>query len=60
MSNNYGALPVVGRLTGRGNTANLEAVIAAKPDLVLDVGTIGPTYYRSPIAFRNRRIFPTC
>ncbi|HEY1505363.1 MAG TPA: iron ABC transporter substrate-binding protein [Stellaceae bacterium] len=44
MSNNYGALPVVGRLTGRGNTANLEAVIAAKPDLVLDVGTVGPTY----------------
>ena len=44
MPSNYGALPVVGRLTGRGNTANLEAVIAAKPDLVLDVGTVGPTY----------------
>ncbi len=44
MINNYGALPVIGRLTGRGNTANLEAVIAAKPDLVLDVGTVGPTY----------------
>jgi iron complex transport system substrate-binding protein len=44
MPNNYGTLPVVGRLTGRGNTANLEAVIAAKPDLVLDVGTVGPTY----------------
>jgi iron complex transport system substrate-binding protein len=44
MANNAGALPVIGRLTGRGNTANLEAVIAAAPDLVLDVGTIGPTY----------------
>ncbi|HWE72023.1 MAG TPA: iron ABC transporter substrate-binding protein [Stellaceae bacterium] len=44
MPKEYGALPVVGRLTGRGNTANLEAVIAAKPDLILDVGTIGPTY----------------
>lgn len=44
MSDHYGALPVIGRLTGRGNTANLEAVIAAKPDLILDVGTVGPTY----------------
>ena len=44
MSNNYGALPVIGRLTGRGNTANLEAVVAAAPDLILDVGTVGPTY----------------
>jgi iron complex transport system substrate-binding protein len=44
MPKNYGALPVVGRLTGRGNTANLEAVMAAKPDLILDVGTVGPTY----------------
>jgi iron complex transport system substrate-binding protein len=44
MSDGYGALPVIGRLTGRGNTANLESVVAAAPDLVLDVGTIGPTY----------------
>src|SRR5262245_38754201 len=26
----YGGLPEVGRLTGRGNTANVEAVLAAK------------------------------
>ena len=38
------SLPVLGRLTGRGNTANLEAVMAAKPDMILDVGTIGATY----------------
>jgi len=38
------ALPVIGRLTGRGNTASLEAVVAAKPDVIFDVGTIGPTY----------------
>src|SRR5262249_54937631 len=30
--------PEVGRITGRGNTANLESVIAVKPDLILDVG----------------------
>ena len=39
-----GARPEVGRLTGRGNTANLETVIALKPDLILDVGYIDPTY----------------
>lgn len=38
------ALPVLGRLTGRGNTASLEAVVKAAPDLILDVGTVGPTY----------------
>ena len=32
------ARPEVGRLTGGGNTANLEAVLALKPDLILDVG----------------------
>jgi iron complex transport system substrate-binding protein len=36
--------PVVGRLTGRGNTANLETVLALKPDLILDVGSITATY----------------
>ncbi len=36
--------PELGRLTGRGNTANLEAVLQAEPDLILDVGTISDTY----------------
>ena len=36
--------PEVGRLTGRGNTANLESVLALKPDLILDVGGVNPTY----------------
>lgn len=39
-----GARPEVGRLTGRGNTANLEVVLAARPDLILDVGSVGRTY----------------
>jgi len=39
-----GARPEVGRLTGRGNTANLESVIALRPDLILDVGYVDPTY----------------
>ena len=37
-------LPEIGRLTGRGNTANLEVVMAAKPDLIVDFGSVSDTY----------------
>ncbi len=37
-------LPELGRLTGRGNTANVEVVMAAKPDLIVDIGSTSPTY----------------
>jgi iron complex transport system substrate-binding protein len=36
--------PEVGRLTGRGNTANLEVVTALAPDLILDVGSVRETF----------------
>jgi iron complex transport system substrate-binding protein len=36
--------PEVGRLTGRGNTTNLEVLLKLKPDLIIDVGTINDTY----------------
>lgn len=36
--------PEVGRITGRGNTANLESVIVLKPDLILDVGSTSGTF----------------
>lgn len=39
-----GARPEVGRLTGRGNTANLEVVLQLKPDLIVDVGSTTPTF----------------
>jgi iron complex transport system substrate-binding protein len=38
------ARPEVGRITGRGNTANLEVVLALKPDLILDVGSTAQTF----------------
>jgi iron complex transport system substrate-binding protein len=38
------ALPELGRLTGRGDTANLEVVLKANPDVVVDFGTVAPTY----------------
>jgi len=37
-------LPETGRLTGRGDTLNLERLIAEKPDIVVDFGTIADTY----------------
>jgi iron complex transport system substrate-binding protein len=40
----YADLPTLGRLTGRGNTANVEIVLAAKPDLIVDYGSVGPTF----------------
>lgn len=39
-----GARPEVGRITGRGNTANLEVVLALKPDLILDAGSVRRTF----------------
>lgn len=38
------ARPAIGRITGRGNTANLESVLALRPDLILDVGSTSDTY----------------
>jgi len=40
----YAELPVLGRLTGRANTANVETVLAAKPDIILDLGDVDPTH----------------
>lgn len=40
----YRELPEVGRLTGRGGTANLEVVIREKPDLIVDFGSLRGTY----------------
>lgn len=39
-----GNRPEVGRLTGRGGTANLETVLALKPDLIIDSGSTRGTY----------------
>ena len=39
----YADLPTLGRLTGRGNTANVEVILQARPDLIIDYGTVSPT-----------------
>jgi iron complex transport system substrate-binding protein len=40
----YANLPMLGRLTGRSSTANSESVLAARPDIVLDLGDVDPTH----------------
>ncbi|HET7154632.1 MAG TPA: iron ABC transporter substrate-binding protein [Hyphomicrobiaceae bacterium] len=40
----YRELPALGRLTGRGGTANLEVVLNTRPDVVLDFGSVRDTY----------------
>lgn len=40
----YADLPTLGRLTGRGGSANVETLLAARPDLVIDYGAVRPTY----------------
>lgn len=40
----YADLPSYGRLTGRGNSANVELVVKAKPDLIIDYGAVRDTF----------------
>jgi iron complex transport system substrate-binding protein len=39
-----GMRPELGRLTGRGNTTNLEVLLQLKPDLILDIGSTARTF----------------
>ncbi len=40
----YRDLPELGRLTGRGDTANLEVVFSVGTDLIVDFGSVTDTY----------------
>ncbi|MBK1663407.1 iron ABC transporter substrate-binding protein [Rhodospirillum rubrum] len=40
----YADLPVRGRVALRGGTVNLEALASLRPDLILDVGSLDPSY----------------
>ena len=39
----YADLPTLGRLTGRGTTASVEVVVQARPDAIIDYGSVSPT-----------------
>src|SRR5262249_46866986 len=51
-------LPEIGRLTGRGGTANLEVIMAAKPDLILDFGSVSDTYISLADRVQNQTGIP--
>jgi iron complex transport system substrate-binding protein len=40
-----GDRPELGRITGRGSSANVEVVLGLKPDLIVDSGSTGRTYF---------------
>jgi iron complex transport system substrate-binding protein len=40
----YADLPELGRLTGRGNTANVEVVLKTRPDVIVDIGATNETF----------------
>jgi iron complex transport system substrate-binding protein len=40
----YRGYPALGRITGRGSTANLENVLKVNPNLILDFGSVSDTY----------------
>lgn len=44
LQDRHARLPELGRLTGRGNTANVEVLLDARPDLVVDVGATAPVF----------------
>lgn len=39
--------PMLGRLAGRGSTVSVETLLALRPDLILDAGTVDSTYLSS-------------
>ena len=51
-------LPEIGRLTGRGNTANLETVMNAKPGIILDFGSVNATYVSLADRVENQTRIP--
>jgi iron complex transport system substrate-binding protein len=40
----YAELPVLGGLFGRAKTNDLEVLVAAKPDVIVDIGGVDPTH----------------
>ena len=56
----YRDLPALGRLTGRGGTANLEVVLKVKPDLILDFGSVRDTYVSLADNVQEQTKIPTC
>lgn len=54
----YARLPELGRLTGRGDTANVEVVLRAKADLIVDVGSTGASLAELAASVESRTGIP--
>lgn len=54
----YADLPTLGRLTGRGNTANVEVVLQAKPDVIIDYGVVNPTLASLAVRVQSQTRIP--
>ncbi|MCL4766581.1 MAG: iron ABC transporter substrate-binding protein [Hyphomicrobiaceae bacterium] len=51
-------LPEVGMLSGRGDTANVEVVLRSRPDLIVDFGSVRPTYVSLADTVQSRTGIP--
>lgn len=51
-------LPEVSQLTGRGGSANIELVLKTKPDLIVDFGSVRPTFASLADAVQERTGIP--
>jgi iron complex transport system substrate-binding protein len=54
----YASLPELGRLTGRGDTANVEVVLRARADLIVDVGGTGASLAELAASVQERTRIP--
>jgi iron complex transport system substrate-binding protein len=54
----YARLPELGRLTGRGDTANVEVVLDAKADLIVDAGFTGSPFAELAASVQKRTGIP--
>jgi len=54
----YRHLPVIGRITGRGNTVTPEAVVKLAPDVIIDVGSVDSSYAELADRFQNQTGIP--
>jgi iron complex transport system substrate-binding protein len=59
MPQRYRDLPVIGRLAGRGDTANLERVLRLGPDVLFDYGAVREPYISSADRLMAQTGLPT-
>jgi iron complex transport system substrate-binding protein len=59
MPQRYRELPVIGRLSGRGDTANLERVLRIGPDVLFDYGAVREPYTSSADRLMQQTGLPT-